>query len=159
MKEKDLYSGPFSHRELLSTNECVRNHTVIHSTVELCLTTSLVTWRTTFFQHKRRKLSHVVILKTPLTWPPHYYDQDFMAHLWSHLWYGNVFHSNANKTHFTWKVVHLASFWKWGFLEPVSGLYLELLLQDPIMITQNNPLNSQYRKVNTMKLGKMLLWC
>ena len=29
-------------------------------------------------------------------------------------------------------------------------ILLELLLQGPIMITQNNPLNSQCRKVNTM---------
>ena len=33
-----------------------------------------------------------------------------------------IFPSHANKTHFHRKVVHLASFWKWGFLELGSGL-------------------------------------
>ena len=33
-----------------------------------------------------------------------------------------IFHSHANKLIFTRKVVHLASFWKWGFLELRSGL-------------------------------------
>ena len=35
-----------------------------------------------------------------------------------------IFHSHANITHFhIKKVVHLASFWKWGFLELGSGLF------------------------------------
>ena len=33
-----------------------------------------------------------------------------------------IVYSHANKTHFTRKVVHLASFRKWGFLELGSGL-------------------------------------
>ena len=33
-----------------------------------------------------------------------------------------ILYSHANKTHFTRKIVHLASFWKWGFLELGSGL-------------------------------------
>ena len=38
-----------------------------------------------------------------------------------------IFHFHANKTHFTRKVVHLASFWKWGFLELWSGLFHSFL--------------------------------
>ena len=33
-----------------------------------------------------------------------------------------IFHSHANKTHFRKKVVHLASFWNWVFLELGSSL-------------------------------------
>ena len=36
---------------------------------------------------------------------------------------GTIFHSHANKLIFARKVVHLASFWKWGFLELGSGLF------------------------------------
>ena len=32
-----------------------------------------------------------------------------------------IFHSHANKLISARKVVHLASFWKWGFLELGSG--------------------------------------
>ena len=38
-----------------------------------------------------------------------------------------IFHSHANKTHFHKKVVHLASFWKRGFLELGSGLFSSCL--------------------------------
>ena len=33
-----------------------------------------------------------------------------------------IFHYHANKLIFTRKVVHLASFWKWGFLKLRRGL-------------------------------------
>ena len=36
-----------------------------------------------------------------------------------------IFHSHANKTHFTRKVVHLDSLWKWGFSQLRSGLFLK----------------------------------
>ena len=43
-----------------------------------------------------------------------------------------IFHFHANKTHFQKKkVVHLASFWKWGFLELGSGLFHTFLLLPP----------------------------
>ena len=39
-----------------------------------------------------------------------------------------IFHSHEQiKLIFTWKVVHLASFWKWGFLELGSGLFIVYL--------------------------------
>ena len=34
-----------------------------------------------------------------------------------------IIHSHANKTIYTRKVVHLTSFWKWGFLDLGSGLF------------------------------------
>ena len=34
-----------------------------------------------------------------------------------------IFYSHASKTRFHKKGVHLASFWKWGFLELGSGLF------------------------------------
>ena len=55
-----------------------------------------------------------------------------------------IFHSHASKTHFHKKVVHLASFWKWGFLELRSGaLVLNIppttsKLSDPSSIGESN---------------------
>ena len=34
-----------------------------------------------------------------------------------------TFHSHSQKTHFTWKVLHLGSFLKWEFLELGNGLF------------------------------------
>ena len=39
-----------------------------------------------------------------------------------------IFNSHAMKLIFTWKVLHLASFWKWEFLELKNGL--SLLIQN-----------------------------
>ena len=57
-----------------------------------------------------------------------------------------IFHSHASKTLFHKKGVHLASFWKWGFLELGSGLFsrgLELIRKTKnfewIMITYVRP--------------------
>ena len=40
--------------------------------------------------------SHFVILKTPLMWPPCYYDQDFMAQWWLYLWGSTVISLSNN---------------------------------------------------------------
>ena len=57
-----------------------------------------------------------------------------------------IFHCHASKTVFHKKGVHLASFWKWGFLELGSGLFsrgLELIRKTKnfewIMITYVRP--------------------
>ena len=57
-----------------------------------------------------------------------------------------IFHSHASKTLFHKKGVHLASFWKWGFLEVGGGLFsrgLELIRKaknfEWIMITYVRP--------------------
>ena len=57
-----------------------------------------------------------------------------------------IFYSHASKTRFHKKGVHLASFWKWGFLELGSGLFsrgLELIRKTKnfewIMITYVRP--------------------
>ena len=39
-----------------------------------------------------------------------------------------IFHSHANKTHFTKNYVHLDSFWRWGFLELGSGPLVAIFL-------------------------------
>ena len=40
--------------------------------------------------------SHFFILKTPLMWPPCYYDQDFMAQWWLYLWDSTVISLSNN---------------------------------------------------------------
>ena len=67
-----------------------------------------------------------------------------------------IFHSHANKTHFH-KVVHLASFWKWGFLELGSGLFNPL---NPLSPSSDQDQFSP-NKIHTLsrdKLWELIKW-
>ena len=61
-----------------------------------------------------------------------------------------IFHSHANKTHFH-KVVHLASFWKWGFLELGSGLFNPL---NPLSPSSDQDQFSP-NKIHTLSIDKL----
>ena len=68
-----------------------------------------------------------------------------------------IFYSHAKKLLFTRKVLHLASFWKWGFLELRSGLYLKIIFQNTCRIKSFFPykdrLNRSQRSKVIYKVG------
>ena len=65
-------------------------------TTTLFITIKLSLLRLYSFDPSVNPQSHFFILKTPLMWPPCYYDQDFMAQWWLYLWGSTVISLSNN---------------------------------------------------------------